>query len=112
MLCDGYDDIWDLEPGELVRLENARGTTLRVTRGTVWITLQNDTRDIVLDAGDVFTIDRGGLTLAESQGASTVCVMARGLQATHVRPGARAWAREVPAWLRTLNAARRWVPYF
>ena len=67
MLCAGYTKVWDLSSGELVRLDGARGTTLRVTRGTLWITLENDTRDIVLTAGDSYTIDRGGLTLIEAQ---------------------------------------------
>ncbi len=75
MLCAGYTKVWNLAPGELVRLDGARGTTLRVTRGTLWITLENDTRDIVLTAGDSYTIDRGGLTLIEAQDAATVCVL-------------------------------------
>ena len=76
MLCAGYTKVWDLSSGELVRLDGARGTTLRVTRGTLWITLENDPRDIVLTAGDSYTIDRGGLTLIEAQEATAVCVMA------------------------------------
>ena len=77
MACDGYTKIWDLAPGELVQLDGARGTTLRVTRGTLWITLEDDVRDVVLVAGDTFTIDRGGLTLVEAQDTATVCVLAR-----------------------------------
>ena len=80
MLCDGYTKIWELAPNELVRLDGAEGTTLRVTRGTLWITLENDTRDIVLTAGDSYMIDRDGLTLVEAQSASTVCVLAHDLQ--------------------------------
>ena len=76
MLCTGYTKVWELASGELVRLDGARGTTLRVTRGTLWITLENDTRDIVLSAGDSYTIDRGGLTLVEAQGTAAVCVLA------------------------------------
>ena len=34
MLCAGYTKVWDLAPDELVRLDGARGTTLRVTSGT------------------------------------------------------------------------------
>jgi hypothetical protein len=63
-------------PNEIVRLDGARGTTLRVTSGGLWITLENDKRDIVLTAGDSYTIDRGGLTLVEAQDKSTVCVLA------------------------------------
>ena len=76
MLCAGYTEVWNLSMGELVRLDDARGTTLRVTRGTLWITLENDVRDIVLTAGDSYTIDRGGLTLIEAQREAAVCVLA------------------------------------
>src|SRR5215212_10463158 len=76
MLCTGYTKVWELAPNELVRVADARGTTLRVTRGRLWITLEKDARDIVLEAGDSYTIDRAGLTLVEAQSASTVCVLA------------------------------------
>ena len=67
MACSGYTKVWELTAGELIGLDGARGTTLRVTRGTLWVTLERDTRDVVLSAGDTFTIDRGGLTLIEAQ---------------------------------------------
>jgi len=83
MLCTGYTKVWDLAPNEFVRLDGARGTTLRVTSGRLWITLENDRRDIVLSAGDSYTIDRGGLTLVEAQGAATVCVLAHHVEEIH-----------------------------
>ena len=57
MACDGYTKVWDLTPGEIVGLDGARGTTLRVTRGTLWLTFERDSRDVVLAAGDVFTVE-------------------------------------------------------
>ena len=36
MACDGYTKVWEPLTGELVGLDGARGTTLRVTRGTLW----------------------------------------------------------------------------
>ena len=115
MVCAGYTKIWELEPGELVRLDDAHGITLRVTRGALWITQQRDVRDIVLTAGDAYTIERRGLTVVEAQGRATVCVLAHHLEDIHVRgrratTGERAWQ-----WLRSAVAAgagRRWVPYF
>jgi len=114
MVCDGYTKIWDLAPDELVKLDGARGTTLRVTRGKLWITLENDTRDVVLQAGDVFTIDRGGLTLVEAQGRATVCVMGRAIDEVHVRTREHALQSQIGPWLRALSVARpgRFVPYF
>ena len=40
-----------------LRLNAARGTLLRAVRGTLWITIDNDPRDIVLDPGESFVVD-------------------------------------------------------
>ena len=40
-----------------LRLNAARGTLLRGVRGTLWITIDNDPRDIVLDPGESFVVD-------------------------------------------------------
>ena len=115
MACDGYTKIWDLAPGELVQLDGARGTTLRVTRGTLWLTLENDLRDVVLTPGDTFTIDRGGLTLVEAQGAATVCVLARHVTELHHHPGKPGFGGRLAAWLASVGAAdgdRRFAPYY
>jgi len=104
MLCAGYTKVWDLSSGELVRLDGARGTTLRVTRGTLWITLENDTRDIVLTAGDSYTIDRGGLTLIEAQDAAAVCVMAHYVDEVHQRAVDPPRRRSVATWLASVFA--------
>ena len=114
MVCDGYTKVWDLVPDELVRLDGARGTTLRITRGSVWITLENDTRDVVLTAGDAFTIDRGGVTLVEAQGRSTVCVMGRPIDEVHLRRNQPALHERAQDWLQSIRARanQRFVPYF
>ncbi len=111
MACDGYTKVWELAAGELVKLDGARGTTLRVTRGTIWLTMQDDTRDVVLAAGDVFTIDRGGLTIVEAQTKTHVCVLGRATAEERVLPAIADWQPRAPAWLGALNAARRFVPY-
>jgi len=116
MDCNGYTKVWDLAPDELVKLDGARGTTLRVTLGKLWITLENDTRDVVLEAGDVFTIDRGGLTLVEAQERATVCVMGRPIDEVHVHPREPEAHARIGNWLRSLGAAavsrRRFVPHY
>ena len=115
MKCDGYEKAWDLAQGELVRLDGARGTTIRVTRGMLWITLEDDVRDVVLAAGDTFTVDRDGLTLVEAQERTTVCVIA--LHAVEVRRGAGRprLSDRITAWFDSVGAAdadRRFVPYY
>lgn len=46
-----------LKPQQPLRLQHAQGTRLRAVQGTVWITIDNDRRDIVLNAGDAFVVD-------------------------------------------------------
>ncbi len=40
-----------------LRLNAARGTLLRAVKGTLWITIDHDPRDIVLDPSESFTVD-------------------------------------------------------
>jgi hypothetical protein len=114
MACDGYTKVWELAAGELIGLDGGRGTTLRVTRGTLWLTFEGDTRDVVLGVGDVFTVDRGGLTLIEAQDSATVCVMAHHVEELRLRDGRPSvWAR-VSGWLEGVAVAgieRKWAPH-
>ena len=94
MACDDYTKIWDLAPG---------------------VTLEDDLRDVVLAAGDTFTIDRGGLTLVEAQGAATVCVLARHVTELRRRTDRPGLASRLVAWLASVGAAdrdRRFAPYY
>lgn len=49
---------------ELIRLEDAAGTRLRVLRGSVWITQEGDRKDYYLTG--TFTLDRPGLALVHA----------------------------------------------
>jgi hypothetical protein len=40
-----------------LRLDAASGSTLRAVQGTLWITIDHDSRDIVLDPGEAFVVD-------------------------------------------------------
>jgi hypothetical protein len=44
-------------------LDGARGTTIAVDGGTLWVTLERDPRDIILTRGMRFDIGRGGRTV-------------------------------------------------
>ena len=114
MVCDGYTKVWDLTSGEFVRLDGARGTTLRVTRGTLWLTQERDTRDIVLAAGDSYTIDRGGLTLVQAHGSASVCVLSHYVEAVRIAPERRSIGARLRDFLVSTGTAadvRRWVPH-
>jgi hypothetical protein len=113
MLCNGYDKVFDLDHGDLVELQDARGTTLRVTRGTVWITQEHDTQDIVLRVGDVWTVERQGLTLVEAQGDALVCAVGVRANIVQSRNRAAPLVDRVRGWLGwTADRHERTVPYY
>ena len=77
MACFDYGTIIDLSPRETVNLPDMRGATLRVARGTIWITQEGDPQDVVLRPGDTWTVERNGLTVLEAQSDVSFCVMGR-----------------------------------
>ncbi len=96
MACFHNATIVDLAARESFGLPDVRGTTLRVTRGTVWITQENDTQDIVLRAGDNWVVERNGLTIVEAQNDATFCAIGGDLAAR--LPVERAQAAAAPLW--------------
>lgn len=53
-----------LPRGSLHRISDGVGLQITATKGVVWVTQANDTRDILLSRGQSFIIDRRGLTVA------------------------------------------------
>ena len=114
MTCNGYDDVVELGDRELVELRDVRGATLRVTRGTLWVTQDRDVRDVVLRAGDVWTVERDGLTLAEAQGEATFCLLGGSALRLSAPRVTSTLGERVVAFLEALARARfgqRFVPY-
>lgn len=107
--------VLELPHGELLELADARGTTLRVRRGTVWLTQARDRRDIVLEAGEGWTVERQGLTVAEAQGDVALALDGGRLDGVGVRARRGTWQDRLAAWLERL-ADTRWrqraIPYF
>ena len=85
MLCAGYTRTVDMHDGDLVKLDNARGTTLRVASGTLWVTQERDNHDIVLNGGDVWVVERDGLTLVQAQARTALCLVGPGAEAAQIR---------------------------
>lgn len=115
MTSPGHGKQIDLDQGSAMHLENAQGTTLRVTRGVLWVTQDRDLRDIVLRPGDTWMIERGGLTIASAQADSSVAVVGPGAGRVDTRGRRLAWHERAVAWLERLGSAHvggRRVPYF
>lgn len=59
------------------RLNRACGATLRGLRGTAWVTIDGDRRDIVLEPGDSFVVDSSQpLLILPLRDAATIEVVA------------------------------------
>jgi hypothetical protein len=66
-----------LRRGQYVRMHAALGWTVRTLSGTVWITQDNDLRDIMLQAGEAFALDRNGAALLWPLEESEICIERR-----------------------------------
>jgi hypothetical protein len=58
----------NLARGYVIRIEDACDMQVRVEKGLVWITQECDTRDVMLESGESFRLDRDGTALIEACG--------------------------------------------
>jgi hypothetical protein len=49
-----------LSPGQVVSMEHSRGRQIRCTAGQLWVTLEHDSGDYILEADQNFDIDENG----------------------------------------------------
>ncbi|HEY6514468.1 MAG TPA: DUF2917 domain-containing protein [Burkholderiaceae bacterium] len=75
-----------------LRLDPAPGTLLRSVRGTLWVTIDNDARDIVLDPGESFVVDSDQPLFVMALGErATLDVCSERLAPESPRPERRSW---------------------
>ena len=55
-----------LARGQTLKLQDSVGSTICASEGTVWITEENSRKDVVLEPGNCFRVDRPGLTIAQA----------------------------------------------
>jgi hypothetical protein len=68
--------IIDLQRGELLRLDAARGDRVQVLYGAVWLTEPHRLDDVFAGSGDEVVLDHGGRVLVEAQGFARLIVPA------------------------------------
>jgi hypothetical protein len=100
-----------LRPRETLVLKDAQGTSIFVERGCLWVTLENDPRDVVLAKGTRFVVDRPGRTIVAAETDSAL----RLLVPVHLRDRivaslARAGAKLLRGW--TGRPPPRVAPHF
>jgi hypothetical protein len=102
----------DLGNHQSLAFDDIGGTALAVTHGTLWITQEDDTHDVVLGPGDVWMVERDGLTIIEAQNDASFRALGpafeRAWKAAHGKP----WWSRVMQWLADMGTRRRLVPYY
>lgn len=63
-----------LERGEALPLRHVAGRTVHAHAGRVWITEENDARDILLQAGERYRLDGGGLAVVEALSEAAISI--------------------------------------
>ena len=75
MACFETGTVVNMSAREAITLPNIRGATLRVTRGTLWLTEERVRDDVVLRPGDNWLVESGGNTVVEAQGDVTFSIV-------------------------------------
>ena len=82
----------DLMRGNMVRIEDGRGTMVRVVSGEVWITEEGDPRDRFVTAGRYVRIVSSGVTLVSALRRSSISLCSRASRPARLRARlTRAW---------------------
>jgi len=106
-LIEGALPLWR---NEELRIVDGRDLLIHVWQGSLWITQERDARDVVLQAGQSFRLDRSGVALAKAWDASILA-----LASPHeARPAATIEVRSarLPAWkLRPQASVGRLLPH-
>jgi Protein of unknown function (DUF2917) len=65
-----------LGPNQTLRVVDGAGTTVCADQGSVWITEENDARDIVLSPGGCYRLRRQGVALVNPLGGEAAVSLA------------------------------------
>ncbi len=76
-----------LKPKQLVKVRGGAGHVIVCHSGSLWLTQDRDRRDIVLGAGESFTLDRDGLALVQALEQSAISIAPAG-RGRHLHPAA------------------------
>jgi len=86
MACYETGTVISLPAREAITLPHVGGATLRVTKGVLWLTEEDDRHDVVLRQGDNWLVESDGATVVEAQNDAVFCVV-----------GGKAGGLELPA---------------
>jgi hypothetical protein len=84
MLAPPHAQIW-LAPRALHRILDGEGLILLCLKGAVWVTQEDDARDIILTAGESFTLDRKGLAVLYALSAACMAIQSHAIPSLPAR---------------------------
>ena len=64
------DASMELARNQMLTITGGLGMTVTCVRGSIWITQNNDSRDVVLATGETFVVDRDGVALLSAMAPS------------------------------------------
>ena len=56
----------EIAKGKILEIKQALGVTIECLEGSVWVTLDGNMRDVILEAGQSFCVDRQQRTLIQA----------------------------------------------
>jgi hypothetical protein len=71
----------ELEQGDLLPLDRAKGVRVSCVDGTLWLTEERGAADVVLQPGQSYEVEATGRTLVQAMSRSRVAVQALGTRA-------------------------------
>jgi hypothetical protein len=71
----------ELEQGDLLPLDRAKGVRISCVEGALWLTEERDAADVVLQPGQSYEVEATGRTLIQAMSRSRVAVQALGTRA-------------------------------
>jgi hypothetical protein len=75
----------DLERGKFLRVREGAGCTVTAHVGSLWITEQDNPRDVILRPGQSFTLRRRGLALVEAFSNASISLVTSGQRGRNKR---------------------------
>jgi hypothetical protein len=73
---DAHENSIAITGDGLAQIKDGLGITLRVRTGSVWLTQAGSFRDVLLKAGESFTIERNGTTLLSTYNGARFALVA------------------------------------
>jgi DUF2917 family protein len=63
-----------LARGQTLKVRDGAGSTICAREGVLWITEENSRKDVVLEAGGCYRLDKPGLTVVQAFGDAALVV--------------------------------------